>query len=358
MASIQFTDRGTALRVSPRGRALAQAAAVAAAAPSLLNTQPWRWRITGDTAELRPDRSRQTVALDPDGRLLTLSCGIALHHAQIALAADGVEVDVAYLPDDTDPDLLATITCRGFTVHAPPDAQRLRRAIALRHTDRRPFADRPVPADAIDRLRTAAEAKGGHLFYPPPRDLVTLTVAAGHAAAAELADPAYRAALADWVYRHSGADGVPPATTVPMAARPVPVRDFTATGRERTTLHDPLLLADRFACYAVVFTDGDLPRDWITAGETVSAILLTATAEGLATSLISDLVEVPSSRALLRDLLCGIGHPAIVVRVGVPAGGTPPPSAPRRPASDTVEVVAEPIDATEAGSLDRTTEGG
>jgi nitroreductase len=350
MASIQFTDRGTAHRVSPRGRALAQAAAVAVAAPSLLNAQPWRWRITGDIAELRADHSRQAVALDPDARLLTLSCGIALHHARIALAADGVEVDIAYLPDDDDPDLLASVTCRGFTVHAAPDAQRLRRAIALRRTDRRPFADHPVPADTLDRLRTAAEAEGGHVFYPRPRDLVTLTVAAGHAAAAELADPAYRAELADWVYRHSGVDGVPPDTTVPMAARPVPVRDFTATGTERSTLHQPLLLADRFARYGVVFTDGDLPRDWIAAGEAVSAILLTATAEGLATSLMSDLVEVPTSRALLRDLLCGIGHPAIVVRIGLPAGGTPPPTAPRRPACETVEVVAEtPAHARKSG---------
>jgi nitroreductase len=355
MASIQFTDRGTAIRVSPGGRALAQAASAAAAAPSLLNTQPWRWRITGDTAELRPDHSRQAVALDPDGRLLTLSCGIALHHARTALAADGVEVDVEYLPDDADPDLLATITYRGFTVQTTPAAQRLRRAMATRRTDRRPFADRPVPPEALNMLLTAAEVAGAHLFFPPPRDRVMLTVAAGHAAATELADPQYRAELGDWVYR-GGSDGAPPATTVPMAARPVPVRDFTATGSERTALHDPLMLAERFARYAVVFTDGDLPRDWIAAGEAVSAVLLAATAEGLATSLMSDLVEVPSSRALLRDLRSGIGYPAIVMRVGLPANGTPPFS-PRRPATETVEVVAEPIDGTEAKAPDQAAEG-
>jgi nitroreductase len=358
MASIQFTDRGTALRVSPRGRALAQGAAAAAATPSLLNTQPWRWRITGDTAELRLDRSRQAVALDPDARLLTLSCGVALHHARIALAADGVEVDVRYLPDDADPDLLASVKCRGFTVHTTPEAQRLRRAMAIRRSDRRPFADRAVPTDALDRLRAAAETQGGHLFFPRPRDLVTLTVAAGHAAAAELADPAYRAELAEWVHRSGDSDGVPPGTTVPMAARPVPVRDFTATGAQRTTLHDPLVLADRFARYAVVFTDGDQPRDWIRAGETVSAVLLAATAEGLATSVMSDLVEVPAARALLRDLLSGIGYPAIAIRVGVPATGTPPPSAPRRPGYETVEVVAEPIHATETGDPHSAKEAG
>ena len=49
---------------------LTRAAEVAGKAPSILNTQPWRWVVRDGVARLYADRSRQLRALDPDGRLL------------------------------------------------------------------------------------------------------------------------------------------------------------------------------------------------------------------------------------------------------------------------------------------------
>src|SRR5690606_6798678 len=68
---------------------LADAARAAGAAPSVHNTQPWRWRVYPDRLDLFADRSRQLTVADPDGRLLTVSCGAALHHARVALVAAG-----------------------------------------------------------------------------------------------------------------------------------------------------------------------------------------------------------------------------------------------------------------------------
>ena len=334
MPAIQFTDRGTTTRVSEQGRLLAKAAVAALGAPSVLNTQPWRWRIGGDVAELRADRSRQVHSIDPDGRLLTLSCGVALHHARTALAAFGADVEVTYLPDV---DLLATIRLTGQSV-PPGRSGRLFRAMSARRSDRRPFADRFVPDELLDGLRAAAEACGAHLHLPRGVDLVDATVAAGRAATVELADPAYRADLARWVNRPASArDGVPAGTIPPPAARPVPIRDFAASGPEAATVHDPVTLADSYARYAVLFTDADEPRDWLAAGEALSAVLLTATADGLATSLMSDLVEVDSARETVRAMLAGIGHPMIVIRIGYPRTSAPPASAPRRPAETVIE---------------------
>ena len=339
MGAIQFAEQATGVRVNEQGRALARAAVAALAAPSILNTQPWRWRISGNVAELRADDSRKVDSLDPDARLLVLSCGIALHHARVALAAEGVRVEVAYLPDDGDGEgPLATIRYTG-KVEIGSEARRLRRAMATRHTDRRPFADTPVPDSTLEELRHAAESAGAHLHLPRSEDIVTLTVAAGHAASAERADPAYLAELAEWVRRaDGGTDGVPVTTTVPSAARPVPIREFVADGVDRSTVHDGLTLVDRHARYAVVFTDGDTQRDWLAAGEALSAILLTATVNGLATSPMSDLVEVASSRALLRAMLAAVGYPAIVVRIGLPATiDAPVPAAPRRAPAEVIE---------------------
>src|SRR5436305_2280585 len=69
---------------------LRRAAIDAGSAPSVHNTQPWRWRTRSAALELWADRGRQLRVSDPDGRMLTLSCGAALHHAVVALAVQGL----------------------------------------------------------------------------------------------------------------------------------------------------------------------------------------------------------------------------------------------------------------------------
>ena len=66
-------------------QALHEAARQALAAPSIFNSQPWRWVVLPGALQLWADRSRQLVTADPQGRLLTLSCGVAAHHALVAI---------------------------------------------------------------------------------------------------------------------------------------------------------------------------------------------------------------------------------------------------------------------------------
>ena len=84
---------------------LHRAAARAALAPSVHNTQPWRFVVTHDTVEIRSDLSRQLTVLDPRARQLTISCGCALFNARVAIAAAGFEPVVARFPDPEIPEL-------------------------------------------------------------------------------------------------------------------------------------------------------------------------------------------------------------------------------------------------------------
>src|SRR4051812_46211033 len=93
--------------------ALKAAAEAALRAPSILNTQPWRWRVTGDALELSADPDRQLPVIDPDHRLSTISCGTALHHARVALRAEGYAAEVDRLLGPARPNLLARIVIRG-----------------------------------------------------------------------------------------------------------------------------------------------------------------------------------------------------------------------------------------------------
>src|SRR3712207_5479140 len=73
-------------------------------APSIHNTQPWAFRADGDRLEVRTDPARALHTLDPSGRQRTVSCGVAVEFAVVALAVAGRGADVELLPDGADPD--------------------------------------------------------------------------------------------------------------------------------------------------------------------------------------------------------------------------------------------------------------
>lgn len=328
-----MSQPATRAEQTPTVRMLEAAARQALHAPSVFNTQPWRWRITTDTLELRADPDRQLAATDPDGRLLTLSCGAALHHARVFLAAAGWAVTVERRPDPADPALLARLRATG-PAHLDVAAARLVDAIPRRRTDRRAYGDRPVPEPVLARLRAAVEAEDAHLHIVRPDQMPMLAVSTGRAADAELADPAYREELRRWTDRPAGSgDGVPTATAVRPGPRRVPLRDYAPGGAAGLSAGADF---DRGAAYLILFGEQDEPAAWLRGGEALSALLLTATAEGLASAPLSDAVEVAWPRRMMRDLLAGIGDPYLVVRVGWGPDDDLPP-APRRTPADVIE---------------------
>ena len=133
---------------------LAQVLEHALRAPSVHNTQPWRWRLDGDVIDLFADIGRQLPVTDPDGRDLTISCGVALHHLVVALGHAGHDAYVKRMPDPQDNTHLATITISD----APPDpaTARLFGAIGRRHTELRRMRCQPLPVALQAALVDAA----------------------------------------------------------------------------------------------------------------------------------------------------------------------------------------------------------
>jgi len=315
--------------------ALESAARSSLSAPSVFNTQPWKWRVTGDVLELRADRSRRLEAVDPDGNLMMLSCGAVLHHARTVLAAGGWAATVHRLPDPDDGQLLARVRLVG---PATPDpwVRAMADAITVRRTDRRTFGAREVPGDLLDQLGLLVEREGARLHRVLPGQMSLLAVSTDLAATAELDDPDYRADLHRWTSRplHSG-DGVPPTTAVQPGLRRVPVRDFDPAGTQGLAAGSG---RDEGAVYVVVHGIGYRPIDLLCGGEAMSALLLAATAAGLSTAPLSDAVEVTWPRHLLRYLLSGRGEPYVVVRLGYRDSAEPLPSVPRRDPAEMIEI--------------------
>jgi hypothetical protein len=273
---------------------------------------------------------------DAEGRLLLLSCGGALHHARVALAAAGWHADVQRLPENaTRPDLLARIRVTGHTT-PDPSAEVLAGAISRRRTDRRAFGERQVTEETLTRLRRLVEEEGAYLHVVPDDRVPELAVAVDEAADVEYFDPAYRTELTRWTNRPAWTgDGVPPATAVQPALRRVPMRNFLPDG-------SPGLLAgadhDEGAAYVILYGAGDRPADLLRGGEAMSALLLRATAEGLSSAPISEAVEIAWPRRLLRRLLSEIGEPYLVVRLGYVDSDEVLPVSPRREVRETIQI--------------------
>lgn len=301
------------------GLALATAALVALHAPSIHNTQPWHWRVGVDSLELFADERWRLRVADPDGRLLILSCGAALHHVRVALRAMGYLPSVQRLPDPRRPDLLARVTLER-TIDVAPQALDALRATLGRQTDRRGVTDAAVPHHAVEAMRQAAGSEGAWLHVLSQKQARKIIATAEQAESVEVADSAYRVELNTW----TGRSGKPDAG-VPAGPHPLRGETYQAAGS-----------------YVVLYGNGDRPSSWLRGGEALSAIWLAATNHGLALRPISSVIEVPAARAVLHQVLSGMGCPYLLIRIGLPVEGEEPAGTSRRPVDETVELAPPP----------------
>jgi nitroreductase len=300
---------------------LTEAVEQAVRAPSVHNTQPWYWRVGTRTVDLFADTGRHLPATDPESRDLVLSCGAALHHLTVALAAAGRGARVLRIPDPDERTHLATVE---VDVGEPdPAAAALFPAIAKRHTDRRHMSHHPVPTTLVRALQDVArdaEALLVSVTGPPMRQ--RLALALEDAARRQAGAPGYAAELQIWTRRHRGArDGVS-ATTVaePVKGRQEPngLRRFPRAGLVQPQPLSGHRLPEDAAEFLLLVTATDREIDRLRAGEAASAVLLTATLSGLATTPLSQGTEVAASRELLRSTLGVPENPQLLLRVGWP----------------------------------------
>jgi nitroreductase len=316
-----------------------QAAVEAAArAPSLHNTQPWRFRATDDGIELHADRARQLPVADPSGRELRLACGAALFNLRLALIGHGMRPIVTLLPDPARPDLVATVRRCGSR-SATPEQRRLLEAVPRRRTNRRPFTDAQVPTPARHALRRAALEEGAWLdLVTDPEQRVQLGAMARQAHERQMADPEFVAELERWTgHDVERPDGVPA-----TAGGPLPRPNATWVLRDYsggTARPDGVVEAE--PVIAVLSVHGDGPREEIRAGLAMQRVLLTATTHGLAASFLSQLVECADVREGMRRLISGARPPQVVLRIGQ---GWPVPGTPRRPVTELLVADADPAD--------------
>jgi hypothetical protein len=288
----------------------------AARAPSVHNTQPWRFRVGSRAVELRCDPGRQ-LKTDAAGREMLISCGAALFGLRLAIRSLGVLPVTELLPDPAQPRLLARV---GIGAAAPAEEWELRMlsAVPHRHTHRGPFAPGPLPAGLVVGLQHDAVAEGaalalvnGGLSYQRLAGFVTGAARRGDR------DPVARAEIRRWTRgpASTARDGVPAlAFTAGPGGRPGTLRqrDFDL-GRGLGRLASG---GDPPPVTAVLLTDRDSRASWLRAGQALQRLLLHAAAGWVFASLYTQPLENAATRRLIQSRLALPGRPQMVMQLG------------------------------------------
>jgi hypothetical protein len=306
-------------------------------APSSHNTQPWRFIVDGETVTLNADRLRALPVADPYDRELIISCGAALFNLRVALSRFGLAYAITLFPSRADPDTLATLKLvRGG--HVDTGLTALFDAITARVTTRLPFSNEPIAPEIRERLIEAVQAEGAELACVHTHEArMRLAEWIAEADRRQFDDPRFRRELAGWIHSSRRDDGMPAyaggistlldfaSPLVSLAIRTFDIGGGVAAAHQALATGSPLI-----ACIATGFDDAPA---WLSAGQALERLLLTAVTQGLTASYLNQPIELETMRERLRATINIDGAPQLLLRLG---RGPRIGHAPRRALTDVV----------------------
>ncbi|MGV0836092.1 Acg family FMN-binding oxidoreductase [Mycolicibacterium thermoresistibile] len=332
-----------------------RAVQLACRAPSLHNSQPWRWVVDREGLHLHLARGRILPAADRSGREAIISCGAVLDHLRVAMAAAGWESHTERFPDPGDPDHLASVRFRRRDDDPVTDdsvTEVLRRradAILLRRTDRLPLAAPRDPAgfrqlaagalaDIADTSDIADTAAAVQLDVIAEEDRPRLAEASQLTESRRADDSSYHIELGWWTAGYDLSEGIPPGSLAADTDR-----ERVDVGRAFPVGHgERHFQQDRdHSMIVALSTAEDTPQAALGCGEALSAVLLEATLIGLGSCPLTHITEVPDSRQIVAELIDRTAVPQVLIRIGrVPPLRESPAPTPRRSLEDVLEVRA------------------
>ena len=312
---------------------------LACRAPSLHNSQPWRWVVEGDIVQLFVEPDRVVRGADSSGREAVIACGAVLDHFRVAMAAAGFTSNVDRFPNPNNRLHVASIEFTAMEFVTDGHRQRAT-AILLRRTDRLPFAAPPDWDTFEPALHDTVDSDAVRLDIIPDNLRPQLVDASQLTESLRLYDSSYHAELDWWTAAFEVTEGIPHSSLVSAAES-----DRVDVGRTFPVTHHrerrPEVDEDR-SRILVLSTYDDTRESVLRCGELLSAVLLDATMVGLATCTLTHITEVPASREIVAGLIDQSNQgitPQVLIRVGLtPSIEDVPPPTPRRPIGEVFEV--------------------
>ena len=305
-------DRAPLAGTSVGLRNLVQAATLAA---SSHNTQPWKFAVGQDSIEIRPDRSRQLLVLDPAGRELWISLGCALENLLVTARASGYATQVTYPEAD-----------EVIRVRLSPDRPQstpLLAAITLRQNTRSAYDGQPVQLAVLRQLQAIRLEPGVTVqFVLEPSGLNTVLEYINQGNLQQYADPAFVQELISWL-RFTRKDAL--ATLDGLYTRssgnpevPRWLGQMVVGGTRPQGQADADAAKFRSSSGAVLIaSDTDDKAAWVRTGQVYERLALQMTALGVQSAMLNQPIEESSVRSQLSTAVkLGGALPQLLMRFG------------------------------------------
>lgn len=327
----------------------------ATTASSIHNSQPWRFRIDGDSVSVSLDASATPRTVDPSGRWALASIGAVVANLELALAArTGREVVTELRLDGLGGDgpraggqsydgvPLAIVTVTEIELGSDRErTDRLADAIRHRFTTREPLLGGPPTQEEWAALINSIAGGTDEIRAEEADPDLALTLLR-LTAAAEVErqdDIEYLEEIEKFIAPGSNV-GIPrSAVGLPDAEGRVPTRDFTQTPMGAAGTGEAVFFEPEPALLLLV-SAGDSPREQFLAGHAMEKIMLEATALELGIGVLGQGLETDESRseadAATSQVLGRTVAVHQILRLGHPAGALTHPRTPRRPVAEVI----------------------
>jgi nitroreductase len=275
-------------------------------APSVHNSQPWKFSIDRDRIGVFADRTRWLKAADPDRRDFHLSLGCALENLLVAARHFGYSPEVSHFPRPASPNLAALVNLPPAT-RAPAPTSGPLDLIARRHTSYRKYTAGLLTPGLLEALDGACAAGEATLFRETdPGIKHAVAELLRRAAAEQFADTAFRDEVGEWTGR--GEYGI---------ARPrFRFGRWGVQQVEEFMEHEVELFA-RAPLVGALLSRQDDPAAQLRTGQALERVWLVAERWGLSLRPASALCAVPAVRKeLARVVGAGDSHVQHVFRLG------------------------------------------
>lgn len=300
----------------------------ASKAPSGHNTQPWRFRISGDTITIMPHLADALPVVDGNHRELFISLGCAVENLCIAATYFGYCPQVAA---EGKQGIMVTLTQSDHKDENPLFGQ-----IEKRQTNRSVYSDRKIPEDTLSMLQSTLSEDGVHFYFAeigtPFADTLTQYVVRGNEI--QMQDKEFKRELVHWMrlnnrqihetnngltYQALGIPSLPGLLSKPLVSM------FMKAGKQNKS---DLKKINSSSHLVLMTTEHNDPKGWIDLGRTLQRFLLNMTGAGIANAYMNQPCEVaPLAREIQQLLPINGEFPMLILRIGY---ADPMPYSPRK----------------------------
>lgn len=269
-------------------------------APSSHNRQPWKFVVGEAEIDLFADIDKWLRVADRDRREMFISLGCAIESIRIAADYAGYGTSVRHFPVMNNESLVARITVNRDGPRRDDAAGHLLRFMTLRHTSHRMF-EPARPVSEVDRKSLYNAFQIGEVSLQLTSDaavLASLAQLETQADAQLFSDPDYRQEISGWLSRDLFGASWLLSKLGQLAIEHLPVAVRVGQADAARLSSSPLV--------GILSTKGDRRVDELQTGEAYLRVALVAERYDLRIQPVSQLVEVPQTRAEAARL-CGVG---------------------------------------------------